>query len=215
MDPIALATLFPKVPGHADAPDVNKLRMTQEGLYSITRPPEAAQLLGFMKRLLGDFSKLTITDGTANVGGETIHYALAGFKEVHAIELNVDNLLALRANIRAYPKALVGDRITTHHGDTTQLAAKYKSDILVMDPPWGGPDYKFRKNLDLWLGKHRVDLFIKSLASESSWRPKWVFMKVPFNYNFARLKVIPNVVAAQSQKVRNYWVIALRLQEVI
>ena len=37
-----------------------------------------------------------------------------------------------------------------HEGDTTILYKEYPLDILYLDPPWGGPDYKEKKELDLF-----------------------------------------------------------------
>ena len=190
-----------------NVPDVSKLRMTTEGVYSITRPAEAMQLIRFMHKHVGPFADKVITDGTANVGGETIHYALAGFQCVHAIELNPENMTALRSNIRAYGPA-VQSRVRTHLGDTVRLFEKYKSDVIVIDPPWGGPNYRDAESLDLYLGTVRVDVFLRErIMQKPNWRPQWVFLKLPSNYNWSRL----HGLRMHRQKIRNYFVVAIEV----
>lgn len=208
---MAMERYFPQVPGV----DLSKLRITDEGTYSVTRPPEARQVLDFMRKLIGtDLGSLTILDGTANVGGETIHYALSGFKHVHAIELNAENHEVLRHNLQVY--GLLDGRsratVTVHHGDTTKIAAEIPADVLVLDPPWGGPDYKRAPegSLDLWMGSERVDAFVGRLAAAGHVR--WIFLKVPFNFAFKRLKGLRGIQAGWRKRIRNYFVVGLKVK---
>jgi len=170
-------SVFPKKEGV----DYSLLRMTPEGEYSITKRDDGQKLLQKMKSLLKTTRRKTITDLTGNVGGDTILFGL-NFGKVHSIEMNKENFDVLRHNVGVYDLP----NVELHHGDSTKLFNWY-TDVLYIDPPWGGPGYKDSKELDLFLGDVRVDLFLeKVLQRETS--PKWVFMKLPRNYNFARLK---------------------------
>jgi len=153
------------------------LRMTAEAEYSITKPKDSVKLLHAMKKVLKTMKDKTITDATANVGGDTVAFA-KHFQSVNAIELKDDNFEALQENTRKLRN------VTLHKGDSTKLF-DWKTDVLYIDAPWGGPDYKTKKNLDLFLGEKRVDEWISEVLKREN-PPMFVFLKVPFNYNFSR-----------------------------
>jgi hypothetical protein len=59
-------------------------------------------------------------------------------------------------------------------------------DAVFLDPPWGGPDYRMARALDLYLGVHdvadiTVGLFRQRAAARA--RVAVVAVKVPVNYN--------------------------------
>jgi hypothetical protein len=95
--------------------------------------------------------------------------------------------------------------VTLHHGDSTKVF-RWQTDILYIDAPWGGPDYKTKKKLDLYLGKERMDLFLK-LVLQQKWAPKYVFLKLPRNYNFGRLD-FPGI-KKQKFAIRGYFLVSL------
>jgi hypothetical protein len=97
------------------------------------------------------------------------------FKHVDSYEINDDNFAALQNNVGLYEL----NNVTLHHGDSTKLFNK-DVDVVYLDAPWGGPDYKEKTKLDLYLGSERVDEFVSKLNAD-------VFMKVPNNYNFDRV----------------------------
>ena len=152
-----------------------ELRMTPEGEYSITRREDGEVLLRHMKSVLGSLKDKTITDATGNVGGDTILFGLH-FKHVDSVEINDENFNALRHNVDAYGLT----NVTLHKGDSTKII-DWDSDVLYVDAPWGGPDYKQKKDLDLYLGDVRVDEFIAKAQNPH------IFLKLPRNYNFDRL----------------------------
>ena len=66
--------LFPK------EPNVDRLRLliTDESIYSISKPRDAEKIIKLIKHVYKkDIFNATITDGTANVGGDTIHFSNA------------------------------------------------------------------------------------------------------------------------------------------
>ena len=79
--------------------------------------------------------------------------------------------------------------VTLHHGNSIKVF-RWKTDVLYIDPPWGGPDYKDKSNLDLFLGSERIDEFLELILLQD-WRPSYIFLKLPRNYNFARLIDLP------------------------
>ena len=165
--------------------DMNKLLITEEGLYSISKPNEASIIT---KYILDDLIGLncipeTIIDMTANVGGNVINFCKS-FSKIFAIEYDWMNYLILRNNIDAYDyseKVLITN-------DTCLSYLDMESDVMFFDPPWGGISYKDHTNVDLYLDGISIIEIIKSVISEGN--VKLISVKVPFNFNFKNLNFL-------------------------
>ena len=194
--------LFPRKAGV----DYTTLKMTPEGEYSITKRKDGEVLLKHMKTVIKGMKQKTIADLTGNVGGDTILFAL-NFKQVKSFEMNHENYEALENNVKVFGL----DNVTLHFGDSTKVYNWY-TDILYIDPPWGGPDYKEKTNLDLFLGEQRLDLFIKDILKEF-WRPSYIVLKLPRNYNFSRLSLdsLKNVKKLHKFSIRTFNCVVLEV----
>lgn len=182
----------------------HKLRMTPEGVYSMTRRPEGQQLLRILRAELGDLRKLTITDATGNMGGDTILFG-QHFDYVHSIELDPENLRALRSNVAAF--GLQGKRVSVHAGDASKLWSRWRTDVLYVDPPWGGPGYKNARELDLHFGGQRLDVWLRNdVLGRNGWRPRAIVLKLPRNYAFWRLRDLGHM---KRHAVRNFFIVVI------
>jgi predicted RNA methylase len=157
------------------------LRMTVEGEYSMTKRADGKKILQKMVSVMGSTQGKHITDLTGNVGGDTILFGL-NFASVDSIEYNQDNFDVLKHNVKTYKL----NNVNLHFGDSTKIY-KWHTDVLYLDPPWGGPEYKTKENMDLFLGRIRIDNFLKKIVRKS-WKPSYIFIKLPRNYNFERLE---------------------------
>lgn len=195
---------FPKL-GKAD---LSKLRITPEGEYSVSRPKEAKQILDLVLSHIRPHKArdLTVLDLTSNVGGDTIHFATK-FQKVIGLEWNPDNFKVLKHNLSVYGL----QNVEIHNTDSSKSFSKYKADIVIMDPPWGGPDYKEKKNLNLFLGDTNVLDLLTKLATKKGWKPKFVVAKVPFNFNFAGLQEVKGYESAHRYKVRNFYILIFKV----
>ena len=182
--------------------DYARLKLTEEGAYSITRRRDADRILGVLRLVLRDTASKTITDATGCIGGDTINFAL-NFRQVHSIELKQDNFEALNNNVQAYGF----QNVQTYLGDTTTLFDWY-SDVLYVDPPWGGPDYREHKSLDLYLSGKRLDQWIESVLLRKN-RPHYIFLKLPCNYNFGRLNFLSNTEFIKAYQIRSYVLVSI------
>jgi len=169
--------LFPQKTGV----DYSKLKMTPEGEYSITKRKDGDVLLSHMKTVVKGMKQKTIADLTGNVGGDTILFAL-NFKKVYSFEMNPENFEALENNVEVFGLK----NVELKEGDSTKLY-EGNTDIVYIDAPWGGTDYKNKKELDLFLGSERVDLYVQRLMQNEK-HPEYVFLKLPANYNFSRFE---------------------------
>jgi hypothetical protein len=122
---------------------------------------------------------------------------------VNSIELNEENFRALQNNVEVYDLK----NVTLHHGDSTKIY-NWKSDILFVDPPWGGPNYKENQILELHLSDKRLDEWLEEVLLRKI-RPNYIFLKLPVNYNFNRLNFLSNIESIRAYRIRNYILVAI------
>jgi predicted RNA methylase len=144
-----------------------------------------------------------VTDATACVGGDTLLFSL-WFKRVESIEWKHDNLVALRNNVEAFGAT----NVNIHQGDSTRIF-NWRTNVLYIDPPWGGPDYLAKHNIDLWMGSIRVDDWVEEILKRDE-RPEYIVLKLPRNYNFTRMRFQPNVEETHFYHIRNFVIVLLR-----
>ena len=195
-----LETMFPEKKNI----DYSKLIITEEGEYSMTRRADGRRLLDKMTSVIGSTKNKEITDLTGNVGGDTILFALH-FGHVDSIELDKENYEALKNNVETFKL----NNVTLHQGDSTKLF-RWKTDVLYLDPPWGGPNYKEKKSMDLHLGKYRVDEFLELILIQD-WRPEYIFLKLPRNYNFSRFDQLLNITKFHKFPIRGFFLVGLEV----
>jgi predicted RNA methylase len=182
--------------------DYSRLKLTEEGAYSITRRRDAERILGVLRLVLKDTTSKTITDATGCIGGDTINFAL-NFRHVHSIELKENNFHALNNNVETYGFT----NVNTYLGDSTRIYNWY-SDVLYVDPPWGGRDYREHKLLDLHLSDKRLDQWIETILLHKN-RPHYIFLKLPCNYNFGRLNFLSNTEFIKAYQIRSYVLVSI------
>jgi precorrin-6B methylase 2 len=120
---------------------------------------------------------------------------------VVSIELKHDNVLALQNNVRAFGAT----NVDIHEGDATKVL-KWKTDVLYVDPPWGGPEYHKVPKLDIYFGGQRLDKWIELVLKHPN-RPAYVILKLPRNYNFMNLRFLPNVMETVFYRVHTFTVV--------
>ena len=180
--------------------NLDKVLITTEGLYSVTYPKHAEMMSKLIISHLNKNPKtLTITDATANVGGNTINFS-KHFKTVNAIEYSDINYDALKNNINIYNLK----NVNLKHNDYTKIINNLKQDVVFMDPPWGGPYYIFEKKIKL----HLSNIFIEDIIPQIN--ADLIALKVPLNLDL-------NAIISTSQfdkiffyKIRNYGFIILK-----
>jgi predicted RNA methylase len=182
--------------------DYTKLKLTNEGEYSVTRRRDADRIISILKGLIKDTKTKAITDATGCVGGDTIHFGI-NFQRVDSIEINEYNFEALKNNVSVYGL----QNVTLHLGDAIKIF-NWKTDILYIDPPWGGPKYKDAKNLDLFMSSKRIDEWLEEILLRKN-RPSYIVLKLPYNYNFTRLNFLSNVDFIKPYRIRSYLLVVI------
>jgi hypothetical protein len=185
--------------------DYSKLLLNKEGRYSITRRNESEYIIDYMYLKVGILETKTITDATACMGGDTINFSMH-FEKVRGIEINSENFKLLQNNINTFGCK----NVELYCGDSTEII-NWISDVVYVDPPWGGPSYRNEKNVELCMGKKRLDVWLQDLMS-GPYRPSHVFLKVPFNYNPIKLTFLQNFMEMSEVKIQNFFLLCIKVR---
>jgi 16S rRNA G966 N2-methylase RsmD len=154
--------------------DKSKLHMTNVGVYSVSGKKAAELLAKIININMKNQKKITVTDGTGNVGSDTLMLAIY-FDKVNSIELNETNYKALKNNVDVYGFK----NVSVYNGDMLQIIENLNQDVIYVDPPWGGPDYKKHTQLKLYMGKYELSEVYLKFKHKS----KLFIFKVPYNYD--------------------------------
>lgn len=153
-----------------------KIMFTTDSIYSSSKLKGSMKLIDIILKTTNNNLDLIITDGTANIGTDSIHMAEV-FKHVNAIEYSIINFGALQNNVNVLNKR---NNMKTYNGDTNYLIKEISQDLIYIDAPWGGPNYKEFNKLRLYLG----DVEILNFYLENKDKAKYFVFKVPYNYDF-------------------------------
>jgi 16S rRNA G966 N2-methylase RsmD len=59
-------------------------------------------------------------------------------------------------------------------------------DVIYIDPPWGGPDYKNKKNLKIIINTKKLETICDEIIEKKLC--KLLVLKLPYNYDLLELK---------------------------
>lgn len=169
----------------------DKFSISYVASYSLTKPYEATQISKYIiekinEHLAKSSYDCIITDGTAGSGGDCINFSKY-FKKINAVEIRIEmfNLLKRCAQSK--------NNISFYNDDYLHIYNKLDQDIIYLDPPWGGTDYKFRHTVELKLSEIPLYKIINDLlfynkkdAAEAKEEKKTkigiiIFVKAPLN----------------------------------
>jgi predicted RNA methylase len=189
---------------HKEGVNYSELKLTPEGNYSVTRKYDSSRIVNIMESVAGTLRTKTITDATGCVGGDTIQFGMS-FQYVNTIEINSENFEVLNHNISLFGL----QNVTLYLGDATDIF-NWRTDILYIDPPWGGPDYKQQKSIDVFMSSKRLDTWLEEILIRRN-RPNYIFVKLPQNYNFARFNFLSNVNYIKPYRIRGYILVCIHV----
>lgn len=169
--------VFPLERMNMKSVDPTGLKLTDVSLYSVTGKAGANFITKKIIKHMGT-SNLIVTDGTANVGSDAITFGLT-FTKVNAVEINEVNFQALKNNIEIYN---LKNKINLYFDDTLHLLNTniISQDVIYIDAPWGGSDYKKKESVKLYIGDIEISNFFLKYRSDA----KLFVFKVPINYDF-------------------------------
>jgi len=162
---------------------VNNYQLSNIGSYSILYPNDAVKVSEIIKSFLPN--KSTITDANANMGGATLTFS-DYFDHVNSVEIIPFHCKILENNIKNYD----AKNVTVYCNDYLDVGNKLEQDAIFFDPPWGGPDYKKKIIMNLYLDGISISKIIKSLIDKK--KVKIVALRVPINYDFKQILELTN-----------------------
>ncbi len=181
---IFMDKLFPKINGVS----LTNLKIDTESISYITTPHEAKKITDIIAKHVSNFKNIkdsVLIDATGGVGGDTIMFATQ-FGSVISIEVNSDRYNLLKHNVEEYKF----NNVTAINGDSLIIIPKLPYiDVIYVDPPWGGKDYKTKDNLRLSLGSVEIETFVPNCFNSEMTMcvPKLIALKIPKNYDLKYL----------------------------
>lgn len=159
----------------------DKLIFTKDSIYSSSKIKGANRLINILLKVVGiNINELTITDGTANIGTDSLELSKF-FKKINSVEYSEFNYNALVNNVNILN---TNKNIKCYEGDINNVIKTIKQDIIYIDAPWGGINYKEYNKLKLYLDKVEIlDFYLNNKD-----RAKFFIFKIPFNYDFDYLR---------------------------
>lgn len=183
-DDQSMRTVLRLFPYLQDKTKAQQLKIDEDSIHFISLREHAEQIsnmiITHLKKINVDTSNVVVTDATAGVGGNTISFGMK-FKHVNAIEIDALRCSYLKNNIDIYNLKNV-DIITD---DYIKVYNNYCQNVVFIDPPWGGKDYKSKKNLRLDLSGISIETLCNNLLNSSIMKklPELIVLKLPNNYD--------------------------------
>ena len=167
---------------------INELRIKDfkyddVGIYSFSKPKEANIITKIIINHLDKINKnskyIIITDTTAGIGGNIISFTNY-FLRVNAIELDNIRYKYLKNNSKNY------NNIVYYNSNFLDIIDRCYQDVIFIDPPWGGKNYKKIKTIEINISNKYLD----DICNELSNKCLIIVLKLPINYNINNIKKI-------------------------
>jgi 16S rRNA G966 N2-methylase RsmD len=148
------------------------LKLDEESLYSTTDQLTADKITKDILKYVPKTS--TITDATACIGGTALAFSKE-FKQVNAVEINETRFQYLQHNIMS----LNTRNVYTIKGDAVEVCKCIYQDVIFIDPPWGGPEYKQLASVSLFLS----GIPLHNICKTFHYYADYLVIKVPTNFD--------------------------------
>jgi 16S rRNA G966 N2-methylase RsmD len=179
MENIIIERLFPKI-----EKDFNKLMIDTESISYITTPNTSEKITKIIKEYSSkcNFKINNVIDCTGCVGGDTISFGKS-FNTVTSIELDKQKYKFLQNNVKIYGLNNVN---VINSCCIDYIKNSSASDVVYIDPPWGGKNYKNKHFITLSIGDMTIEEFsfgvFNGMFKEGE--PKILALKLPKNYDY-------------------------------
>jgi 16S rRNA G966 N2-methylase RsmD len=198
--------LFPYI---SNAQLINNLKIDNESIHYISIRDVSEEITKIIKyhceKLKINCEESSILDGTAGVGGNTLSFAY-DFKKVYAVEIDKLRSDYLNNNITVYKF----NNIEVYNDDCLNLYNNLEYDVLFLDPPWGGRDYKRKELIQLKLSGRTIETVCKEVF-DCNKKCKLIVIKIPFNFDlyefYNRLHFISRAIYIHELKKMNLLVV--------
>lgn len=164
----------------------NNLMIDNETLTYITTPYNSLIITSIINDHIPEHisrSEITILDGTACIGGDSISFGKI-FGKVIATEIDEHRCKMLVNNLSVYNL----NNVIPINDDYLKIYKTIDSlNIIYFDPPWGGSSYKNYSKLRLTIGTLYIDEIVINILNENLNNIKLIVLKLPKNYDLQSL----------------------------
>lgn len=166
-----------------DSKLIEQLRMTYYSMYATSLADHTQYMLENIERYFPNLSKLSITDGTACIGGNARMF-VGVFNRVNLVDISKIHMDILLHNFRVLGLSNRSD-VNIVMGNYLNVATQLSQDIIFLDPPWGGVNYYTKKNGALYFlddngEKVLIHKWINTVLYKCA---KMIVLKVPKYYS--------------------------------
>jgi 16S rRNA G966 N2-methylase RsmD len=166
----------------------NKLLIDSDSINYITTPYNSiiiANIIEQYAKKYNDPKKMSIVDCTSGVGGDTITFCTK-FGKIYGIEINEKRYNYLENNLIQYQFSNV---YITNNDFLEVVPTLENIDIIFMDLPWGGRNYKNQTNLRISIGNKSMEDIVLNFFDISLMKSniKFIVLKIPKNYDIKYL----------------------------
>lgn len=157
----------------------NYLLLDDVAIYSTTSQSDSNYITNMISKYMLDNYKMmnkdiVITDATGGVGGNTISFGKK-FKKVNTVEINKNRVYLLNINVSLHSLK----NVDIYNSNYINIFNKLSQNIVFIDAPWGGRNYKSKNNVKLTLSNMRIEDICNELKNV-----KLIVLKVPLNFDF-------------------------------
>ena len=160
---------------------INELRVKDfkyddVGIYSFSKPKDAITItkiiIAHLEKINKNSKCLIITDATAGIGGNIFSFSNY-FLRINAIELDKSRFEYLKSNCKNF------NNIVYYNSDFLKIIDNCYQDIIFIDPPWGGKNYKKIKDIEIIISEKHLNEICNILLDKCM----LIILKLPINYN--------------------------------
>lgn len=179
---------------------LQSIQMTKECLYSSTHIIHSEYMKDIIKQFYPEENhhQLIVTDATSCIGG-TFMAMVKPFGKINAVEINPIHSEIMYNNIQT----IFGDlskKVTIINDNYLSVWDAIKSNIIIIDPPWGGLDYTKKTSLKLYLDDKKGNpIELMDIVNMVLSKTEIVMVRVPYNYDMKRTE---DVACKFSKKFR-------------
>jgi 16S rRNA G966 N2-methylase RsmD len=158
----------------------DKILIDEVGKYSISKPGKAKLIANLIYQNMYT-NNLTITEGMSSVGGDTLALSKK-FKKVNAVELDTTRFEYLQHNMKLFNRT----NITYYNKSYLDIFKQLKQDVVYLDPPWGGPEYKNLEKVKIQVSNTKLEDLCEEIIKNKLC--KLLVLKLPYNYDITEFK---------------------------
>lgn len=168
-----------------------------------TNNKQAIQTIYIIRKHINkNLKDCTIVDANAGIGGNSVFFCKY-CKFVYCIDTSSEAITYLEHNLNDY------NNKTIINENCLDILKIINYDIIFFDPPWGGSNYKFKKNMLLYLDGININKIIESLYFSCN----IIVLKSPINFmiNYKSLwNIIVNNVYKNDNKTISFKLIIFK-----